>query len=78
MQAVASLSGVARCCVDPNALEWGHRLFLAVWGRGYAESCIRNKGKKKGRDSSFQSPGPLYSNSLLLGHAPFSQATALS
>jgi hypothetical protein len=33
MQAVASLSDVARCCVDPNALEWGHRLFLAVWER---------------------------------------------
>jgi hypothetical protein len=41
MQAVASLSGVGGCCVDPNALEWGHRLFLAVWERGYAESCIR-------------------------------------
>ena len=34
MQAVASLSGVARCCVDLNALEWGRRLFLAVWERG--------------------------------------------
>src|SRR5215212_5253312 len=41
MQAVASLSGVARYCVDPNALEWGLRLFLAVWERGYAEFCIR-------------------------------------
>ena len=36
MQAVASLSGVASGCVDPNDLEWGHRLFLAVWERGYA------------------------------------------
>jgi hypothetical protein len=42
IQAVASLSGVARCCVDPNALEWGYRLFLAVWERGHAESYIRS------------------------------------
>jgi hypothetical protein len=41
MQAVASLSGVARCCVDPNALEWGHLLFLAVCERAYADSYIR-------------------------------------
>jgi hypothetical protein len=41
VQAVASLSGVARCCVAPNALEWRHRLFPALWGQGYAESCIR-------------------------------------
>ena len=41
MQVVASLSGVAKYCVDPNALELGHRLFLAVWERGYAEACIR-------------------------------------
>jgi hypothetical protein len=41
MQVIASLSGVARCCVDPDALEWGHRLFLALWERGYAESCVR-------------------------------------
>jgi hypothetical protein len=38
-----------------------------------------NKGKRKGRDFERRSPGPRYSNSLLLlGHAPFSQATALS
>ena len=41
MRTVASLSGVARCCVDPNALEWGYRQFLALWGQGYAQSCIR-------------------------------------
>jgi hypothetical protein len=90
MQMVASLSGVARCSVDPNALEWGYRLFL-LYGDGVMRNPVLglrripllgtrvNKGKKKGRDSSFQSPGPLYSNSLLLlVHAPFSQATALS
>jgi hypothetical protein len=37
MLALASLSGVARCCDDPNALERAHQLSLAQWGRGYAE-----------------------------------------
>ena len=41
VQALASLSGVAGCCDDPNALERAHWLFLALWGRDYAESYIK-------------------------------------
>ena len=38
MQAVASLSGVARCCVGPNALDWGPEKDRYV--RAYAQGHI--------------------------------------
>jgi hypothetical protein len=64
---------VARCCVDPNALEWGHLLFLAVWERGYAESYPRTSENSPSRhlgEEGQQNGCILYGNAASRRHQP--------